>query len=123
MRQGSLCGMLQGASSKGHMPREGGCAVLRQGRCIALVVAFLIGCAVLLLAVGCSGTRSETSNKKERGSSPEATAPEEQARCEGTRTYHLYQVLHRPGYWNGPLRTGSEEDMKKAGKKPRQSTM
>src|SRR5215207_2085183 len=114
MHQGALCGMLSGASSKGHMQREGGCAVVRQGRSIALVVAFLIGCAVLLLVVGCSGTSSETSNKKEKGHSPEATASKEEDRCEGTRTYHLYRVV----YWNGPgpLRTGSEEDMKKADK-------
>jgi hypothetical protein len=51
-----------------------------------LVVAFLIGCAFLLLVVGCSGTSSETSNKKEKGHSPEATASKEEARCEGTRT-------------------------------------
>jgi hypothetical protein len=49
-----------------------------------LVVAFLIGCACFLV-VGCAGTSSETSNKKEQGRSPEATASEE-ARCEGTRT-------------------------------------
>ena len=62
-----------------------GRAVTRQGHCLALVVAFLIGCAVVVLAVGCAGTSSETSNKKEQGSSPEATASEE-ARCEGTST-------------------------------------
>jgi hypothetical protein len=49
-----------------------------------LVVAFLIGCAVLLV-VGCAGTSSEISNKKEQGSSPKATASEE-ARCRGTST-------------------------------------
>src|SRR5215213_3352592 len=49
-----------------------------------VVRIFLIGCAVLLLAVGCAGTRSETSNKKEQTSSPQAT-PSEEARCEGTR--------------------------------------
>ena len=59
--------------------------MVRQGHCVALVVAFLIGCAFLLLAVGCAGTSSETSKKGEQGSSPEATASEE-ARCEGTRT-------------------------------------
>src|SRR5215207_5143384 len=91
------------------MPREGGCAVLRQAHLIAVVGTFLIGCAVLLLVVGCSGTRSETSNKKEQGRSPEATASEE-ARCEGTRTFHRY-VLH-----TGKVRYGSEQDMKKAGK-------
>src|SRR5215207_4025522 len=85
MRQGSLCGMLGGASSKRHMPRDGKVAVVRQGHLIAVVGAFLVGCAVLLLAVGCSGTSSETSNKKEQGSSPQATASEEEARCEGTR--------------------------------------
>ena len=67
--------------------REKVSTVVRQGHLIALVVAFLIGCAFLLLAVGCAGTRSESSNKKEQGSSPEATASEEEARCEGTRTY------------------------------------
>ena len=46
---------------------------------------FLIGCAFLLLIVGCAGTSSETS-KKEQGSSPQATQSEEEARCEGTRT-------------------------------------
>ena len=58
--------------------------MIRQGHCIALVVAFLIGCAVLL-GVGCSGTSSETSKKEEQGSSPQATASEE-ARCQGTST-------------------------------------
>jgi hypothetical protein len=89
---------------------------------MAVVGVLLIGCAVLLLVVGCAGTRSETS-KKEQGSSPQATASEE-ARCEGTRTYHLYQVLHnRPHFWNGPIRSGSEEDIKKADKKAGQMTM
>jgi hypothetical protein len=67
------------------MPREGGCAVVRQGRLIAVVGTFLIGCAVLL-GVGCAGTRSEAPQEEEQGSSPQATASEE-ARCEGTRTY------------------------------------
>src|SRR5215207_333416 len=124
MRQGSLCGMLQGASSKGHMPREGGCAVLRQGRSIALVVAFLIGCAVLLLAVGCAGTSSETSTKKEQGSSPEATASEE-ARCQGTRTIKspkgagggVFTTNDLPGCPNkGGLLLGTDKPDKLAGK-------
>ena len=104
------------------MQREGGCVVVRQGRLIAVVGTFLIGC-VILLGVGCAGTSSEASKKEEQGSSPQATDSEEEARCEGTRTYHIYQVIHKPGYWDGPLRTGSEEDMKKADKKPRQMTM
>ena len=102
------------------MQREGGCAVIRQAHLIAVVGTFLIGCAVFLV-VGCAGVGSEAP-QKEQGRSPEATASQE-ARCEGTRTYHLYQVVHRPGYWNGPLRTGSEEDMKKADKKAGQMTM
>jgi len=50
-----------------------------------VVRAFLIGCAVLLLMVGCAGRRSETS-KKEQGSSPQATQSEVEARCDRTRT-------------------------------------
>ena len=61
--------------------------MVRQGQLIASVGTFLIGCAFLLLAVGCSGTSSETSNKKEQGSSPGATVSKEEARCEGTRTF------------------------------------
>src|SRR5829696_10162893 len=87
MRQASWCGMLRGASSRGPMQREGGCAVIRRGHLIPVVGTFLIGCAVLLLVVGCAGTSSETSNKKEQGSSPQATESEDEARCEGTRTY------------------------------------
>ena len=89
--------------------------MVRRGHLIAVVGTFLIGYAVLLV-VGCAVTRSETS-KKEQGHSPEATASEE-ARCEGSGTYHLYNVSYRRG-GEGPLRTGSEQDMKKALKKAR----
>jgi hypothetical protein len=44
--------------------------VVRQGQLIALVVAFLIGCAVLLVA-GASGVQAQASNKEE-------------TRCEGS---------------------------------------
>ena len=90
--------------------------MVRQGRLIAEVRAFLIGYALLLLGVGCAGTSSETS-KKEQGSSPETIASEE-TRCEGTGTYHLYDVSYNRG-GEGPLRTGSEKVMKKAAKKAR----
>ena len=71
---------------------EGESAVVRQAHLIAVVRTFLIGCAVLLV-VGCSGGRSEapqekqepTEATKDQGRSPEATASEEEARCEGTR--------------------------------------
>ena len=53
-----------------------------------MVRIFLIGCAVLLLVVGCAGVGSEASKKEEQGSSPKATASEE-ARCEGTRTIKM----------------------------------
>ena len=46
--------------------------MVRQGRSIALVVAFLIGCAVVMTA-GALGVQAQASNKEE-------------ARCEGTRT-------------------------------------
>ena len=96
----------------GDACNEGEYVLVRQGRSIAVVVVFLMGCSVLLLiVVGCSGTHSETSNKKEQGHSPEATASEE-ARCDGTRTFHLYY-----DYKARKMRTGSEEDMKNADKK------
>jgi hypothetical protein len=92
--------MLRGASSKGHIQREGGCAVVRRGHLTAVVGTFLIGCAVLLLGLCCAGTSSETSKKaqepteaiqKEQTRSPEATASEE-ARCQGTRPFQQQGV-------------------------------
>jgi hypothetical protein len=61
---------------------------------------FLIGCAFLLLMVGCAGPRSETSKEqqpteattKEQTRSPEATASEE-ARCDGTRTIEKHREV------------------------------
>src|SRR5215204_5149610 len=105
MRHASLCGMLGGDSNKGCMPREGESAVVRQGRSIALV-AFLIGCVVLLMVVGCAGTSSDASKeqqghteattKQDQPRSPEATESEE-ARCEGT------QPVEQPTYQEGWL--------------------
>jgi RTX calcium-binding nonapeptide repeat (4 copies) len=77
------------------MQREGVGVVVCRGHPIAVVGAFLIGCTVLLMVVGCAGVRSEASKQEEQGNteatkeqerSSEATASEE-ARCEGTRTY------------------------------------
>ena len=65
-----------------------------------MVRIFLIGCAVLLLVVGCSGVRSEgpkkgqgptEATKKELTRSPEATESEK-ARCGGTPT-----IKKKPG--------------------------
>ena len=57
------------------MPREGEGVVVRQGRSIA-VVAFLVGCAVFLMAGG-SGVQAQASKNKE------------EARCEGTRKINV----------------------------------
>jgi Ca2+-binding RTX toxin-like protein len=85
--------------------------VVSQGRLIVVVGIFLIGCAILLLAVGCAGTSSETS-KKEQGSSPEATASEV-ARCEGTRKINVnmpvrYTTNDLPGCPSGGLLLGTD---------------
>src|SRR5829696_1663049 len=97
MRQGSLCGMLGGASSRGCMPREGEGVVVRQGHLIAVVGTFLIGCAVLLVA-GASGVQAETSKKKE------------EARCQGTRTIKDGSRITNdiPGCPKGGLLLGTE---------------
>jgi hemolysin type calcium-binding protein len=68
--------------------------VIRQGHLIA-VVSCLVGCAVLLMVVGCAGIRSEApqeeeqghteATKQEQGHSPKAASEED--RCEGTRTF------------------------------------
>ena len=81
------------------MQREGEGATVRQARLIAVVGIFLIGCSALLLAVGCSGTRSEApkeqghteATNKEQGHS--GAASEEEARCEQTRTYQKGPVV------------------------------
>ena len=75
--------------------------MVRQGRSIAVVVAFLIGCAVFLLA-GASGVQAEASNKEE-------------ARCEGTRTIgpadlggEIVTTNDIPGCPKGGLLLGTE---------------
>src|SRR5215208_5957747 len=100
MRHGSLCGMLRGASSNRHMPREGGCAVIRQAHLIAVVLAFLIGCAVILMA-GASGGQAEASKK-------------EVARCEGTRKINgnlpaRFTTNDLPGCPQGGLLLGTDK--------------
>ena len=102
---------------------------MRRGHLIAVVVTFLIGCAVLLLllGVGCSGTSSEPS-VKEQGSSPEATSSEE-VRCGGTRTILVktwasprgqalvpYITNDVPGCPKGGLLTGTNKPDHLAGK-------
>jgi Ca2+-binding RTX toxin-like protein len=79
---------------------DGEGAMVRQRRSIALVVAFLIGCAVLLV-VGCSRTRSEAP-KEQQGHS--GAAASEEARCEGTSTSFPYG---RPKEQSGRSASGS----------------
>ena len=81
---------------------------------IAIAGAFLIGCAVVLLVVGCAGVRSEAPQGEEQGhtegsnkdqtSSLEATASEE-ARCEGTRTLKLKDLYNLKFPWRGGFGT------------------
>jgi hypothetical protein len=90
--------------------------VIRQSHFIAVVGAFLIGCAVLLLVGGSAGVRSQA--RKEEQGHTEATASEE-ARCSQTRTFrgkgHLEYLQgvattnDVPGCPNGGLLSGTEK--------------
>jgi hypothetical protein len=91
------------------MPREGGCAVVRQGHLIAVVGIFLIGCALLLPVSGCSGVRSEAPQEgqghsrattKEQTRSPEATASEETTALEEATT--AFEDLQREDVLQAP---------------------
>jgi hypothetical protein len=88
--------------------------VIRQSQLIAVVVTFLMGCAVLLV-VGCAGVRSGAPQKEEQAHT-EATASEE-ARCEGTRIIKpaMYEgavmtTNDLPGCPKGGLLSGTNED-------------
>jgi len=89
------------------MQREGGCAVVRQAHLIAVVGAFLIGCAVLLMVIGCAGVRSEAP-QKEQGHTEATKEQARSDRCEGTRTFRLkslgvYTTNDVPGCPKGGL--------------------
>jgi hypothetical protein len=86
-------------------------AVVRQGQLIALVVAFLIGCAFLLVA-GASGVQAQASKKEE-------------ARCEGTRKFKnlpgdgdIYITNDIPGCPKGGLLLGTEGSDRTISRKP-----
>ena len=98
--------------------------MVRQARLIAITGVFLIACAVALVVVGCAGVRSGAPPEEDQGhiqatkeghEHTEAT-PSEEARCEDTRTFHVWYVVY-PNGQNSSLQSGSAEDMKKAGKK------
>ena len=101
------------------MQKEGECAVVvRQRHLIAVVVrGFLIGCAVLVLMVGCAGTRSGSS-KEEQGNAPQATQSEAEARCDRTGTTKnpsvgtgggAYTTNDLPGCPDGGLLLGTDK--------------
>ena len=77
-----------------------------------MVGVFLIGCAVLLMVVGCAGVRSEAPQEEEEQGHTKATASEE-ARCEGTRTFKrrwgLITTNDVPGCPNGGLLSGTDK--------------
>src|SRR5215212_10338720 len=88
--------------------REGEGAVGRRGRSIALVVACVVGCAVVLMA-GASGVQAEASKNEE-------------ARCQGTRKIDVnmpvrYTTNDLPGCPKGGLLIGTDKTDELAGEK------
>lgn len=93
--------------------------MVRRARLIAVGGPFLIGCAVLLMLVGCAGVRSEApddqekqgrdeATNKEQARSPEATASEED-RCSGTRTIDLLKSSSVGGDRGSSVQPGDPE--------------
>ena len=89
--------------------------MIRQAHLMAVVRAFLIGCAVLLV-VGCAGARSEapqeeqqghTEATKEQAHSPEATSEED--RCKGTRTFDVLKEQGIDYISDGSVKPGDAE--------------
>jgi uncharacterized protein YceK len=99
--------------------------VVRQGHFIAVVKAFLIGYAVLLLVVGCAGVRSGAS-KKEQGHTEATKDQAHSERCELTRTMDYFDTLEAldvpfitndvPGCPKGGLLSGTNKPDHFAGK-------
>jgi hypothetical protein len=95
------------------------------------VVAFLFGCAVLLVVPGCAGSQSQAPPKEDQGhieatkegqELTEATASEEEARCEGTRKTNvnlpgLRTTNDLPGCPKGGLLLGTDKGDLLAGEK------
>jgi hypothetical protein len=71
-----------------------------------VVRAFLMGCAVPLVLIGCAGVRTEAPKEKQQGHTAEATASEERAGCEGTRTIRNPLGMEFPRVtWKAPFTT------------------
>ena len=95
------------------------------------MVAFLIGCAVLLLGVGCSGTRpaAPQEEKKQQGHTEATTteqghsgeaASEGESRCDGTRPFqkwgYHFTTNDLPDCPTGGLLLGTDERDKLGGR-------
>src|SRR5215204_7452946 len=93
------------------MQREGGCAVIRQSRFIAVVGTYLFGCAVLLMVVGCAGVRSQAP-EEEQGHTEVTKEQTRSDRCDGTRGITLmgggYATNDVPGCPKGGLLLGTD---------------
>ena len=86
-----------------------GCTVVRQGHLIAVVGAFLLGCAVL--AIGCAGVR-EPATEEEQGRTEATRGQAHSDRCDGTQTIKQWgEVMTTndvPGCPKGGLLTGTD---------------
>ena len=122
MRRAALCGVLRGVSILRYK-QASWCVMVRQSHLIAVVGVLLMGCALLLMVVGCAGVRSGGSQEETQGRT-EATASEE-ARCSQTRTYKGNYGGHRrvlttndvPGCPKGGLLSGTDKGDSLNGKK------
>jgi hypothetical protein len=106
--------------------------MIRHGYLIAVVGVFLMGCAVLLMLVGCAGVRSEASQeeqgrtettKQEQGHTVAAKDQygSEEARCSQTRSFRMepwgvYATNDVPGCPKGGLLSGTDGRDHLAGK-------
>jgi hypothetical protein len=99
--------------------QKAGCAVVRQEHLIAVMEAFLLGCTVLLLVVGCAGTSSEA--PKEQAHTEVTKEQAEEDRCAGTRYINWlsarYTTNDVPGCPSGGLLSGTAGADLLAGKK------
>src|SRR5215217_4751496 len=105
MRRASLCGMLRGASSTGHMQREGGCTVVRQSHLIAVVGAFLIAVVVVGCASGPGYIDERGGEEGAAATNEETTAPKGDRSAAGTAQELVgfdEEVVSPPGQANRP---------------------
>jgi RTX calcium-binding nonapeptide repeat (4 copies) len=101
--EGTITRRKDGRWEARRIHENGGCAVIRHSHFIAVVGTYLMGCAVVLMVVGCAGARSEAPQKEEQAHSD---------RCEGTRGIVLmgggYATNDVPGCPKGGLLLGTD---------------